>query len=365
MFVNQLSQDPRWKVSELNDGLKRLLRVPVAVIGEWKHPEYGDLTFSQQDFDEIISNWEANVLGYEPPLHIGHSTDITTFGGQPAIAFQTSLLQEEDVLFGIYEPVSDEVLDSTKNFYRYSSSETLRNAKSKKTGDHIGTVLTGMALTNTPFLTGLPRVEVVEQYLSEVPSSDIVSFIFLQNQEPPMADVSPAASTTTDPSTEPLASSAAGVKEVAEQFSKLAAQNEHLHKVNEDLLENNARLEAELEASKVKLSELSVSVNTILERSNKQDLSDKLRRISRLNLPEAVKADFGQKLSEGFFSPEQEEFQFNQMQVLSDTNKSMFTRAQGHTNPANSQVPLQDNPYAKQIQLNLKLAESRRQSSLV
>ena len=365
MFVNQLSQDPRWKVSQLSEGPTKLLRVPVAVLGDWKHPEYGDLSFSQQDFDDMMSNWDSNVLGYEPPLYLGHSTDVATFGGQPAIAFQSKLLQEEDVLYGIYEPVNDKVLETTEGYFRYSSSETLRNAKSKKTGESIGTVLVGMALTNTPFLTGMPRVEVIEQYLSDVPSNQIVSFVFPLNQESSMSESTLAASAATVISTDPVASSAAGVQGVAEQFSKLAAQNEQFRVYNQELAEKNARLEAELEASNQKLAQLSTSVEAIMQRSQKQDLSDKIRRISTLNLPKTVKEDFITKLSEGFFNAEQEDYQFSQMQVLSDTNRQMFNKPQGQIPADVAQQTMDSNPYALHIERNLKLAESRRQQSLV
>ncbi|MFM6056352.1 MAG: phage protease, partial [Sphaerospermopsis kisseleviana] len=107
-------------------------------------------------------------MGYEPPLFLGHPTDNTTVEGAPSVAFLEKLYQESDTLYGLYDPVDDKAYqEAAKGAYRYSSAEVSRNAVSKKTGQSIGTVLRGAALTNRPFLTGMPRVEAVTQQFSE------------------------------------------------------------------------------------------------------------------------------------------------------------------------------------------------------
>jgi cell division protein FtsB len=359
MVTLEQTIDARWQIHRLSDGSRKLIRVPVAVLGEWQHPEYGDLSFTQRDFDDIKQNWQTNVLGYEPPLFIGHSTDERVFGGEPAVAFQTDLVQEGDVLYGIYDPVDEEALkDVESGIYRYSSSETYRNATCKETGRPVGTILTGMALTNRPFLTRLPRVEVIEQQLSEPTDNSLVSFVF-PIQESSMSE-QPQAATPAAANPETAARTAA---EVAEQFSKLAEVNDQQRQQIDQLLAENAALRQESEASKLQLSQLSEQVGVIVDRAKKQDLSDKQRKIAAFNLPKGVKEEFIAKLSEGFFTPEQEEFQFKQLQMLSEANRVTYTQPQG--NPVLEEELTDANPYAAAIQQNLKLAQSRRQQSQV
>lgn len=125
--------------------------VPVAILGSWEHPQYGETTFTEQDFSEMQENFEQNTIGYEPPLYIGHDRS------QPACGYLTRLYREDDVLWGTFELLSEEKYEDLDG-YRYSSPEITRETASKTDGSNIGTVLTGLALTNHPFLTGMPRV---------------------------------------------------------------------------------------------------------------------------------------------------------------------------------------------------------------
>ena len=167
------------------------LRVPVAVIGEWKHKNYGDLKFSQEDFDQMKSNFDSRVIGYEPPLFLGHPTnDQGKHEGDPAEGFLEKFSQTGDVLYGDFECVNDDTYDAVKKGqFRYSSGEFLRNYKSKKSGELVGTTLAGVALTNRPFLTGLPRVTALSE------DHDHVSTVLLTDSS--VSEVSPISPTTT------------------------------------------------------------------------------------------------------------------------------------------------------------------------
>jgi hypothetical protein len=154
------------------------LMVPIATLGSWVHPLYGEVLFEQQDFDQIITNFNKKVTGYEPPLFLGHSNDVNVWGDRPAVAFLEALAQQEDVLWGFYSVVDDQVyLDIKKGKYRYSSAEIIRGAKNTVTNEEVGVLLHACALTNTPFLTTMPQIKAFSQP-SKTCTEKLMAFAF-------------------------------------------------------------------------------------------------------------------------------------------------------------------------------------------
>lgn len=148
-------------------GGRRMLKIPVARIGTFVHPRYGMVNFNQQDFDDMKSNFANDEAGFTPFSRYGHSkfsSDVanTLVDAEPKNGNLRQLVQEGDVLFGIYEPINDKVIQEVKNGeYTGASAEVLRHAISKKDGRPIGTLLTSHALTNAPFIPGMPTNQVL------------------------------------------------------------------------------------------------------------------------------------------------------------------------------------------------------------
>jgi hypothetical protein len=331
-----------WKLSEgkTADG-KRFIRVPIAVLGEWKHPEYGDVKFTQEDFDEISCNWEKGVTGYEPPLYLGHSTSTETFGGEPAVAFLEKLYQEDHILFGEYDPVDEDVYEAAKKgIYRYSSAEVVRNGISKETGEKLGTVLVGACLTNRPFLTGMPRVEVGVQQFSQPTASTLVAISLYPDPETPMDEqvkVKEEANTLS--------------KEMIEQFGELVKSVETLR--------------AELDQTKQDLADAQTKLKT-------QAREKVIGEVKSLNLTAAVKDKYCDMLREEKLSDSQQEEVMSLLRELSSENLQVFTEPKGQHETAEEDPaeaggskPVIVNPYEKIISDNLKLAEANRLNSTV
>ena len=149
---------------------KPSLKIPIAKIGKWFHKNYGTVEFTQEDFDHIVGNFRANARGYEPYLRYGHNKKgAGIFSGEPAIGFLKEMQQLGDVLWGTFEPTTDEVVDEIRSGqYRYASAEVVRNATDKSTGKPLRIFLKGHTLTNEPFIPDLPRNGLADtQYLSE------------------------------------------------------------------------------------------------------------------------------------------------------------------------------------------------------
>lgn len=156
-----------WPKFEIEDcrttGAFGFFVVPILTLGHWDHEWYGDVEFEQADFDQIITNFTNRAAGYEPALYVGHPSMLDA-GGRPAAGFLEVLVQNEDVLWGVFAAVNEQVyMDTKKGIYRYSSAELTGNSIHRQTREELGIVLTGCALTNEPFLTNMPAVQVFSQ----------------------------------------------------------------------------------------------------------------------------------------------------------------------------------------------------------
>jgi hypothetical protein len=320
-----LPYNRRWELSESSDSKgNRYIRVPIAVMGEWVHPQYGQVTFSQKDFDQIQSNWNARVTGYEPPLYLGHPTDRSTVGGAPAVAFLNKLYQESDTLFGEYEPVDDEAFQNTKQGkFRYSSAEIVRDANSKETGESIGTLLVGAALTNTPFLTRMPRVEAGE-HLQFSESDGTAPTLF-------------AVSVLANPDSDVMATETAPVQ--------VAASAVDLEKFTE-LVTAVETLRGELEGTKTELAQTRARLKA-------QALDQRLSEVSSLNLAAPVKEKYSEMLRQEVLSEPQAEQVMGLLRTLSSDNKQVYSEPKGsQESAADSAGVAEENPYAHIIAAN-------------
>jgi len=153
----------------LSDGAA-MLRIPIARFGTFVHPVYGTVDFTQRDFDEMVENFNSNEAGFVPYLRYGHARFPEAIDGEPKVANLEKLEQEEDVLYGVYRPLTDEVVDDVREGrYASASAELKRYAISKRDGRPIGTLLTAHALTNAPFVPDLPPNQVLSQPAGMLP----------------------------------------------------------------------------------------------------------------------------------------------------------------------------------------------------
>jgi hypothetical protein len=139
--------------------MKKVLRIPIARLGAWHHPQYGVVKFSKEDFNSIIENFKINVRGYEPPLRYGHhEKGPGIHDGERALGHMIDVYQLSDVLWGVFDPNDEQVINEIeKGQYRYATAEIIRNAIDKFSGKKLGPFLKSHALTNTPFIPNLPR----------------------------------------------------------------------------------------------------------------------------------------------------------------------------------------------------------------
>lgn len=140
------------------------VRVPLAKKGKWYHDSYGVVEFNDTDFTEILSNQQANRLGFTPYITYGHvdeepnSTDSHRKRGD-LVEFAV----QEDVLYGDFSVKEDTYELIKDGEYEFSSGEFIRNFTDKSTGDKVGTAFLRVALTNAPFIPFKEKVQALSQ----------------------------------------------------------------------------------------------------------------------------------------------------------------------------------------------------------
>lgn len=349
---------------------KEYIKVPIARKGRWIHPVYGEVVEDQDDFNLITQNWENGVLGYEPPLYLGHPNEINALGGEEAVAFLEHIQQEDDFLFGFYDPIDESAKEKVRaGKYRYASPELARNAINRETGEQVGTVLERHALTNEPFFTKLPRVEVVhlEKFTN---NTDSVCFTFTElstmsekedlinqsSQTSSMSTSNPAATQEADPAQTEISTP------TTQQFSAPATVAPATTAVAETLLEENQVLRQELAdrdrkyADLVeKFTNLETVINNHTAAFQKQATDEKLVRLNKLNISAPTKELYTNKLQAGM-SAEAEETMWSLLDELSSSSTQKFTNYGGQQKPSQQVSGAGANPYSSTLEALKKKA---------
>lgn len=367
----ELTNDMTWMLSEkLDSSGSKYLKVPIAVLGKWKHNVYGDVEFTQQDFSDIVDNWREGRAGYEPPLFIGHPITTDTMEGAPAAGWPEKIYQEDNVLYGDYAPTGDELFTDVKNQkYRYASAEVVRKAKNKETGESIGTLLVGTALTNRPFLPLRQyTVQALEQKFSDVTSPALFSFNLqsreittMSTQEVPLAEpgvTSEAAANT------PLQSTVAPVESVVKlsdtpvlETPQVPTEESKVQTVPKDQYDS---LQQEFSQLAKEFSKMKQQFSSVIEKEQERAINEKLNKLEALDLPQSTKQTFGDMIRSGTLSAEAEDKLFSDYQQLSEQYKHVFSSTQGEQKPeASTSEPEMPEYYSELIKQHSQLRAQR------
>lgn len=280
--------------------LKGKLRVPQAKIGTWKHNTYGEVTFTMEKFTEAITNFENDVLGFEPYLTFGHpieSSDVNSYDefietaealdGQRKRGDLEQLRIEGDMLVGYYTPKAEAYDAVSRGEYEYSSGEFLTNFTDKKTGVNRGTVLVRTALTNAPFIPHREKVVALSQSPQTIAGavfklSAVIPQQTIPNQTTMSDDI--IMETTETPETEPVPAtepSLVAAKDALEsmRLSLEAVYEEKLAAMTKAQSDVIATLTRQLETIEEKLS---MTQSVAQAYSTEVSVREKARRAKRL-----------------------------------------------------------------------------------
>lgn len=149
------------------------IKVPLAKVGNWSHPTYGEVSFTDRDLNQLKKNYEKNSTGFTPYATFGHldeehhSTDSARKRGD-----MKDVIIEDEVAYGVFD-VNEEVYESVlEGEYEYASGEFNRNFMDKE-GKKVGTTLLRVALTNSPFIPfGDAKIEALSANSEDCPENN-------------------------------------------------------------------------------------------------------------------------------------------------------------------------------------------------
>lgn len=133
--------------------IKQKMEIHVIPVGEWKHVLYGDIKITEEDIEEFVQHFDQKV---RKGIYIteGHG-----FGEQPALGWFSKLTNKgKKGLWGTVEWTKKgrELLE--EKAYKYFSPEFFSVYEDPETHRFYNNVLTGGALTNSPYFKELKSI---------------------------------------------------------------------------------------------------------------------------------------------------------------------------------------------------------------
>lgn len=354
----QALEDPQHK--------EYLLKIPVAIVGEWKHPTYKVVKYSSQDLDTIKANFDNNELGFEPALYFGHSLGKD---GVPAQGYLKSMEREGDILYGYWSVNKEAYRLVEDGYYRYSSSEVIMNLPSKKDNRNLGRVIYGMALTNIPFVPNQPKVLALED--ANMKNNDVIFLSFEQKENLAKKKDKKKTMEIKEYSEVELA-----LKEQVESYAtkvkelELTRQElEQATKLNElkAQIEQYSHLQTEYEDTKQKLStvvdqnkQLADQIEQYALEVRNKEVEAKLNKLTALSLPKDFVEVYSNLIKEGKFDSEVENIVVSSLSSLAQAYSTEIVGQAGSTQQTeNLNSGVYEDPYQKEIERCKNLIQQR------
>jgi len=126
------------------DAENKLLWYNVLPIGEFYDSRYGKVEITKEFVEEIVRNFNNNIPHYKPPVNIEHEDLLG------AVGKVVELSVRENGLFARIELTDEGTKLLSEKKFEYMSAEFVEEYTSKETGENVGVVLVGVALTNKP-----------------------------------------------------------------------------------------------------------------------------------------------------------------------------------------------------------------------
>lgn len=327
-IYTQIPYSPTVEPTKQSYGKDDYLKVPIAMIGEWEHPEYGKVKFDQNDFNDIVRNWENGAAGYDVSLWKGHPVSTTAIEGQESEGWLSKLQQEGNILWGYYQPTDTDLYDkvASKKF-KYASAEVVRNAVDKKNGNPLGTMLVGDALTNRPFL---PFKDITLEIVSLCDSaSQIHLFTFQITPEDNMPDNITEPISTVTPATAVVQPPAQSLSDKTTFDSKdyvAKADYDALLLQLADSANNSAVLASKIASMEQILADLHA-------KDKERELNEDLAQLDKLTLDAKTKQVFSDMFKTGTMTPEAKAALFQGAEEKSQATIEKFTTVEGTLEP--------------------------------
>lgn len=153
---------------------KNELWVNIVNLGEYEHPEYGTITFTEDHFKQWKANLERGVMGGRcedgsPCIatDYGHAMDEATPPEmQKASGYIKDLKLEDNRVYALIEFTPTAIEGIRNKEWSWFSVSVADSLTDQKTGEDVGSVLMGGALTNRPFVPDLEPIRLSDLHPS-------------------------------------------------------------------------------------------------------------------------------------------------------------------------------------------------------
>lgn len=334
-------------------GENQYVKIPIARLGSWVHPEYGDIEFKEEDLNRLQSSIESNELGWEPPLFYGHPQE----GGAPAEGYLLKAFREGDTLFGIWSVNQTTYEEIKKGRFRYSSAEFLENYISKRSGEELGNVLVGMALTNRPFIPDLPKNVALDEESNTYNFSMELSLSEEENYKEKDEDtIDNQYSSMTDTKNEE--------QKLREELDNYKAQ---LTDQQNKLEEYNKELKAVKESYESQLQHANEQIKELTQRIRSSEVEEKLSRLEQLNIPQTEKDRYKELLKNGSLGSSEDDV-MRSLEEMSNSFGSTLLEQHGQSTTTQEENkkeqedgdPLKQSPHYQKYKENLERAKNNK-----
>lgn len=333
-------------------GENQYVKIPIARLGSWVHPEYGEIEFKEEDLNRLQSSIESNELGWEPPLFYGHPQE----GGAPAEGYLLKAFREGETLFGIWSVNQTTYEEIKKGRFRYSSAEFLENYISKRSGEELGNVLVGMALTNRPFIPDLPKNVALDEESNTYNFSMELSLSeeenYNENDKEDQYKYSSMAETKNEE------------QKLREELDNYKAQ---LTDQQNKLEEYNQELKAVKESYESQLQHANEQIKELTQRIRSSEVEEKINRLEQFNIPQTEKDRYKELLKNGSLGSSEDDV-MRSLEEMSNSFGSTLLEQHGQSTTTQEENkkeqedgdPLKQSPHYKKYKENLERAKNNK-----
>jgi hypothetical protein len=266
--------------------------------GEFDHPSYGKLKFDKKFFNEVIENYQSNVLGVKPFIDQQHDEDksLAWLNTPPFIRPGLGLFVKPD-----WTNLGKKLLQ--EKIYKYFSP-SWGPYKNPETGKKFDNVLMGGAATNIPFLKTMPSMIDEKKAASEQTVKLMLSDLVISDSLAVKAKADDADKQTLDELNKNKGDKI--MKDKLIETLKLSADA-----TDESILEKIASMFAENETIKSELSEIKAKLDDNSDKVLTDELSETKKQLSDIKIKLVQKdCDTAIKcaISEGRIKPADKEY---------------------------------------------------------
>lgn len=129
----------------------KLVDIEMLRVGTFNHSKYGELDITAELLSSLVDNFNGGVIRRDVSFDWNHNA-------KEASGWLKGLDIVDDVLVGSVQFTPKGRTSIEEGEYGYFSVEFLDDFEDAETGDAFGPTLTGGALTNRPFISGLQKI---------------------------------------------------------------------------------------------------------------------------------------------------------------------------------------------------------------